>query len=63
MLINTEPVVNPTMTLNKPMMKNKGDNADANNFIIHKTGTGHFNLSKIGMLRSAAKQPKKVATS
>jgi len=44
------------MTLKTPIRKSKGDNAEANSFIIHNAGAGQCSRKKTGMLNSATKQ-------
>jgi len=54
-MIRSEDVESPTMMLKIPINANSGDNADTYNFKNHKTGEGHLNLRKRGMLKMAAR--------
>ena len=56
-----ELVASPTIVLNTPIKKSKGDNAEANSFTIHNMGAGQCSRREMGKLMSAAKQPETAA--
>ena len=56
-----EPIVKPTMTVNTPKRKSKGDSAETKTFNIQKIGAGQRSRTKIKMLIRADRQPKTVA--